>query len=119
MAQVNEAKRTALYYKHIPKPDEASPNVSMISGGFSDIVSIGSMTGFLYVADSEKGFFAVETFPDDMFSEPRPLALKTSTASTAPKPKAMVVFTMGAILNATLSLATVVTPLAATSLTFF
>ena len=77
------------------------------------------MTGFLYVADANKGFFAVETFPDDMFSEPRPLELTTSTESSAPKPKAMVVFTMGAILNATLSMATIVTLLAATSLTFF
>ena len=88
----------------------------MISGGFSDIVSIGSMTGFLYVADADKGFFAVETFPDDMFSEPRPLELTTASESSAPKPKAMVVFTMGGILNATLSMVALLT---ATSLTFF
>ena len=51
----------------------------MISGGFSDIVSIGSMTEFLYVADADKGFFAIETFPDNMFSEPRPLKLTTTS----------------------------------------
>ena len=116
LAEINEPTRTALYYKHIPKPDETSSSVSMISGGFSDIVSIGSMTGFLYVADADKGFFAVETFPDDMFSEPRPLELTTSSSTTAPMPKAMVVFTMGGILNVTLSM---VALLAATSITFF
>ena len=77
---MNENARTALYYKHIPKEEEGtSSSVSMISGGFSDIVSIGSMTGFLYVADADKGFFAVETFPDNMFSEPRPLELTTTS----------------------------------------
>ena len=48
----------------------------------SDIVSLGSFDKFIYVADSKDGFFAIESYEKDEFSEPRPIAIEISSDST-------------------------------------
>lgn len=79
--------------------------MKMIASGFTDVVAIGSFGGFIYVADSEDGFYAIEAFLNDEFSEPRPIVLNESNEGSPPKPIAMVVFTLGALMNATTSVA--------------
>lgn len=66
-------ERTAIYYKKLPKTGEIIKEVDIIANGFSEIVSIGSFGNYIYVADSELGFYAIEHLPDGDFSEPRPM----------------------------------------------
>ena len=89
----------------MPKTGEVTSDVKMIASGFSDVVAIGSIGGFIYVADSEMGFYAIEAYLDDEFSEPRPISIIESNVGSPPKPIAMVVFMMGGVMNATASVA--------------
>ena len=57
------------------------------------------------MADAVKGFFAIESFKDDEFSDPRQINITGDGQSgTLLMPTAMVVFTLDAIMNFSLSL---------------
>ena len=73
--------------------------MTIIADGFSEIVSVGSFGGWIYVADSELGFYGIEYDQMAMdFSEPRQLLIKHGENSDqAPKPTAMVLFTLGGL----------------------
>jgi hypothetical protein len=89
----------------MPKSGEISTDLKMIATGFTDVVSIGTYDNqFIYVADSTQGFFAIESFTDDEFSQPRPITITVEGKSDSPKPISMVVFTLDAIVNFSLSL---------------
>lgn len=66
------AKNSAIYYKSVPKSGDVTREMKMIASSFVDVVAIGAFNSIIYVADSAKGFFAIEIFEMD-FSEPRPL----------------------------------------------
>jgi len=87
-------------------------DVKLIDNSFSDVVAIGAFNEYLYVADKAKGFFAVEVFGNDEFSEARPLKLEYENGKAGleatPAAVAMVVFALNALLNASLSLGTTV-----------
>lgn len=105
VAESVSGQRPALYYKNMPKSGEITTRAKMISNQFEQIVSIGSFdTQFIYVADAVKGFFAIESFKDDQFSAPRPIEITVSGQTGALKPTSMVVFTLDAVVNFTLSL---------------
>ena len=57
----------------MPKSGEVTRETKMIADSFVDVVAIGAFNYFIYVADSAKGFFAIEVYDDDEFSEPRSL----------------------------------------------
>ena len=86
----------------------------MIGTGFSEIAAIGTFGNFVYVADSQDGFFAIESFAGDEFSKPRNLGVKVDGASV--HATTMVLVTLGSILNTTVSVATSVFLLASLSL---
>ena len=93
----SSSENSAIYYKHVPSDGEVSSEVKKISNAFENVVSIGTFdNSFLYIADAAKGFFAIEVMPDDEFSEPRPIEL-TVNEQNAPKPTAMVIFTLNAV----------------------
>ena len=80
--------------------------MTIIADGFTEIVSIGSFGGWIYVADSELGFYGIEYDQMTMdFSEPRQMVIKHGENSDqVPKPTAMVLFTLGGLaqlMNAT------------------
>ena len=128
----DRVKNTAIYYKNMPKSGKNEKETKLISDKFKDIVQIAAFDSFIYVADQSKGFYAIEAFGNDEFSDPRQIelilgqvALANNGASdsvaddkrvivikaaqtgskNAPKPQAMVVFTLNAIMGATASLA--------------
>ena len=84
--------------------------MTILADGFKDVVSIGSFGGFIYVADSELGFYAIQYLQaQEEFSEPRLMDIKQGEDQTqAPKPSTMVVFTLGGLalfMNAGVALA--------------
>ena len=102
----SNGERTALYAKPLPNSGEIAKEVSIIADGFTEIVSIGSFGGWIYVADSELGFYGIEYDQMTMnFSEPRSLNIKHGeNAEKSPKPATMVVFTLSGLallMNAT------------------
>ena len=98
----------------MPKSGEISKEVKMIGTGFTEIAAIGSFGSFIYVADAQDGFFAIESFAGDEFSKPRDMGLKGATGS-AIRAKTMVVVALGGLLNATVSAAGIVILLASLS----
>ena len=84
--------------------------MTIIADGFKDVVSIGSFGGFIYVADSELGFYAIQYLQElEDFSEPRLMEIKQGEdQAQTPKPTTMVVFTLGGLalfMNAGVALA--------------
>ena len=79
-------------------------------GGFEDLVAVAKLDQFIYVADSEQGILAIESYADDTFSEPRPIALNTGDAedSVTPMPTTMVIFALGGLQGLYLSLSILV-----------
>lgn len=95
--QAYTANSDAIYHKKLPKNGEIVKDVQIIANGFSDVVAIGALAEFIYIADSELGFYAIEHLPDGDFSDPRPMELAKEDTFGKPKPKAMVVFKLGAL----------------------
>ena len=95
--------------------DGKSRELKQIASGFSEVIGIGSFGGFIYVADAQDGFYSIEAYKGDEFSLPRPINIKTEDDTTV-MPTQMLVFALGGILNATLSLATMAALLATLTL---
>ena len=72
----NDAENSAVYYKRLPRSGEIAKDLKMIGTGFTDVVAIGSFdNSFVYIADADLGFFAMEAFENDEFSEPVPIPM--------------------------------------------
>ena len=95
----NATSTSAVYYKNVPRTGEVTGVVNRVIGGFEDLVSVVTLDEFIYVADSTVGIFAIESYRDGTFSEPRPITLKTGDAedSVAPMPTTMVIFALGGL----------------------
>ena len=98
-ASTNTEDKSAVYFKRVPTSGEIAPEVKIIANGFTEIVSIGSFGGFIYVADSDLGFYAIQVDTQaEEFSEPRKMEItQGENSTTAPKPTTMVVFTLGGV----------------------
>ena len=67
---VSDSNR-ALYVKDSYHNGGKSAHVSLVAQKFDNLVSISSFDKFVYVADREKGIFAIETFSNGTYSNPR------------------------------------------------
>ena len=91
----SESESSAIYYKNMPRSGEVSDTTKLIASGFSNIVSISSLGGYIYVADNFKGLYSIEAFPEDEFSAPKPIVIESHDADVSMV--AMVSFTLGAV----------------------
>ena len=60
VASSSAVDKTALYAKPLPSSGDIAKDVTIIADGFTEIVSIGSFGGWIYVADAELGFYGIE-----------------------------------------------------------
>ena len=107
----NTLTNTAIYFKAVPKSGQVSQQINFVTDQFQDVVSLSTIDNFIYVADGEEGFYAIESKPDGTYSSPITLPLKStdssynfSTQADLPRPVAMVVFAMSAVRSAAVSL---------------
>jgi len=45
----------------MPKSGEFSKQVNFVTDMFQHIISLGTLDNFIYVADAEQGFYAIES----------------------------------------------------------
>ena len=55
----------------MPKDGTLTADIKQVTDEFDSVVSVASLDTFFYVADAKKGYYAIEAFSEDTFSEPR------------------------------------------------
>lgn len=61
---------TAIYFKAVPKTGLHSQQINFVTDQFQDVVSLATLDNYIYVADGEEGFYAIESKADGSYSSP-------------------------------------------------
>lgn len=74
---------TAIYFKAVPKTGEHSNQINFVTDQFQDIVSLATLDNYIYVADGEEGFYAIESKEDGSYSSPITLPLHIASTDSS------------------------------------